>query len=807
MNFNTDNSTQTISSLTTSANYDGFALNSALTTGLNTKQDTLTASTNLLGVGSAISALDYNKIINKPTNFQADYNSTLINKPTNFQCDYNSTLINKPTNFQADWNSTVINKPDLTVYNAWTKNVNDIYTTITAGNVGIGTNITTTYKLTVNGSLNATSLYIAGTLINFSSYQPIINTYTITGATGGSLSYSANTLTLAMPTTYTSLSIASLTSATSIFYKGFEISATYATIANLNLKENALTFSAPLTRTTNTIGIDLSTYQPLLTFSSPLSKTANTVSIDLSTYSTTSINDTKYLKLDGTNSMTGTLNINTNAGPQIGLKLNTNNSTSSIVFYNNLLLNNDIAYIGIGGSALTGYYNNNLYLETRNSIIFQSGGIGLSANVPRMIINSVGNIGIATTNPNNILQVGNAGRLKIGLGSTDYSLIGTLDTDGATNTRIVISGNTRTTYAGNIDYLATSTGNHLFYTTDTNIERVRIKSDGNVGIGTNNPTAKLHIEHSSTATNPSTSGLYVYNPNNSANHSSVIGCRIGGSTANKAIYSLDVNGNYGWSMYISGSDTTNKLLRFNSGWDTLGSDRFSIAYNGQLTRAYDIWHKSYDGIDREYYQFNGTTFFKSGNGSFIFRNLSESADNFSLDNSGNATLRNSLYINNPFGRITHLPYLGNNENYIRGKVNIDQDQLYVGGAVIFNSTLAVANGTALNGGLSHKTFIQPIIVSYTYYGSGNPWTITSYNKNGTNTNPFCIYYVTAGAYFGIYLGFNITSGSAFAPTLYYNGGITNYIPYFTNNQTNATIMWIYNAQAGIQVSVVEYWFA
>jgi hypothetical protein len=59
-------------------------------------------------------------------------------------------------------------------------------------------------------------------------------------------------------------------------------------------KENTSTLSAPLTRTTNTISIDLSaysttatastTYQPILTFNSPMTKTGNTVSIDLSGY-------------------------------------------------------------------------------------------------------------------------------------------------------------------------------------------------------------------------------------------------------------------------------------------------------------------------------------------------------------------------------------------------------------------------------------------------------------------------------------------------------------------------------------------
>jgi hypothetical protein len=93
-----------------------------------------------------------------------------------------------------------------------------------------------------------------------------------------------------------------------------------------------------------------------------------------------------------------------------------------------------------------------------------------------------GNVGIGTTNPVNILQVGGAGRLRIANSTSDYSLIGTADTDGATNTRIVVSGNARTSFLGNIDYVATNTGSHIFYTTDANTERMRISSDGTVNI-------------------------------------------------------------------------------------------------------------------------------------------------------------------------------------------------------------------------------------------------------------------------------------------------------------------------------------
>jgi len=116
-----------------------------------------------------------------------------------------------------------------------------------------------------------------------------------------------------------------------------------------------------------------------------------------------------------------------------------------------------------------------------------------------LIINNSGNVGIATTNPNNILQVGDGARLKISNGVSSFSLIGTKDVDDGTNTRIVISGNTRSGgAAGYIEYVATATGNHIFYTTDSTTERMRILSNGNVGIGTNNPRSLLNI----TGTNP-----------------------------------------------------------------------------------------------------------------------------------------------------------------------------------------------------------------------------------------------------------------------------------------------------------------
>ena len=121
----TDTSTQLSGTYTASTNVlDNFTtsnfviINSNnLNTKINTKQDLLTASTNLLGDGSSLTNLDYNKI--------------LLNKPTYFQTDWNSTITNKPTYFQTDWNSTITNKPSIYTQGE-TNNLLNSYTPFTA---------------------------------------------------------------------------------------------------------------------------------------------------------------------------------------------------------------------------------------------------------------------------------------------------------------------------------------------------------------------------------------------------------------------------------------------------------------------------------------------------------------------------------------------------------------------------------------------------------------------------------------------------------------------------------------------------
>ena len=66
--------------------------------------------------------------------------------------------------------------------------------------------------------------------------------------------------------------------------------------------------------------------------------------------------------------------------------------------------------------------------------------------------------------------------------------------------------------------------------------------------------------------------LFVRNPTNSASQNSQVTCAIAGTSANKAVYTLDVSGSHGWSMYTSGNNTNfniNSTYNCNSLYDRM----------------------------------------------------------------------------------------------------------------------------------------------------------------------------------------------------------------------------------------------
>ena len=194
-----------------------------------------------------------------------------------------------------------------------------------------------------------------------------------------------------------------------------------------------------------------------------------------------------------------------------------------------------------------------------------------NTDTERVIINSTGNVGIGTTNPGNILQVGNSSRLRISNGASDYTRIGTNDVIGTTNTRINLFGNTSASNPGQIDYYATSTGHHVFYTTDSNTESMRITNTGNVGIGTN-PTSKLHVNGTINGTF-SGNGASVTSLNAGNISDGTLAVARGGTgrasfNDNQILVgSLSQSGNLTWdgnTFYANGNSGSKLVLRGNS---------------------------------------------------------------------------------------------------------------------------------------------------------------------------------------------------------------------------------------------------
>jgi hypothetical protein len=110
-----------------------------------------------------------------------------------------------------------------------------------------------------------------------------------------------------------------------------------------------------------------------------------------------------------------------------------------------------------------------------------------------------------------------------------------------------------------------------------------LQSGGNIGIGTTTPTSKVHIEYTAGSVIPSTNGVYVYNPSNTASQDATICVRTGGSIAGNPYYAMDINGEAGWSIGIENQDT-NKL-KIKRTWhhsSTTTDNTFVIDTNGNV---------------------------------------------------------------------------------------------------------------------------------------------------------------------------------------------------------------------------------
>ena len=119
--------------------------------------------------------------------------------------------------------------------------------------------------------------------------------------------------------------------------------------------------------------------------------------------------------------------------------------------------------------------------------------VGNSATAPKMIINSAGNVGIGTTDPSQELEI-----RKDVVGRSDLLQLSNRATPNVGNTAGILFAPYSSSFNARIEAIAETAGaaTGLGFWTHTGgefAERVRIKNNGNVGIGTTSPGRKLDV--------------------------------------------------------------------------------------------------------------------------------------------------------------------------------------------------------------------------------------------------------------------------------------------------------------------------
>ena len=157
----------------------------------------------------------------------------------------------------------------------------------------------------------------------------------------------------------------------------------------------------------------------------------------------------------------------------------------------------------------------------------------------RLVVKSNGYVGIGTTNPSQILEAQTS--------STTYVT--------ATTTGTATSAGHRST-AGTNDWVWFATQgqpNYRLYDYASSAVRLTVTNSGNVGIGTDNPQAKLHV----------TSNVLIE----------------GGSTDSRTIGFTNASGSTGWSIGNGIIDSTHNFRIYDN---TAGAARFTVDGNGKV---------------------------------------------------------------------------------------------------------------------------------------------------------------------------------------------------------------------------------
>jgi hypothetical protein len=653
---------------------------------INTKQPTLTAATNLLGVGSAITAIDWTKItLNKPTDFQANWNTTIINKPSTFPADmtniysktetnglldakqptltaattllgtggsitaidYNKITVNKPTNFQSDYINTVINKPTYVsplssnlATNQISVNLTSYSTTGNDANYVLKSGSTMTGTLTapiINATSTTTASDFKGIYIMHAARQSHIPYIP-----DGKFYFRAPVI-IDNPADFLSFGSRTGDFIIKLFGEDYGFG-----INGYTLRYNAAASASHkfYTGSTNTFTIN---------------GDGNISTLGTITEAGTLLTS-KYLQLSG-GTLTGTLNgttINaTTALQEAGTNLTSKYlqlAGGSMTANANITLSGTGTFTGIhsgNGAALT-----NLPLSaysttgTDPNFLLKSGGT-MTGLLSATTINTTGNVGIGITNPFAPLTIGSPA-----VAGSDGFLVISKNSNGNRNTKIGYD----TDFNFCIGDFGGNVSGNSWRPTDFTINW----NSGNVGIGTSGQSQRLNVNGTTYFNGNSTinanilniAGSVPYLQLKSDNYNLGVSGGIGNFSSSSVANDMILRTIAGTNLYLQ-AGVAGHALKIDSANNVSIPNKLTIS--GEMNNAVNTWHKSSEGISRTYYDSNGTTFFQSGKTSgtgnaFSFQNRESTATIFSIDAAAGAIYIGSN-LSNSFQLYISAPYL------------------------------------------------------------------------------------------------------------------------------------------------------
>ena len=190
-------------------------------------------------------------------------------------------------------------------------------------------------------------------------------------------------------------------------------------------------------------------------------------------------------------------------------------------------------YVGTGATIINPSTNEfNFHTGGSNRLTINNSGVSIPGALSYEDVKNVDSVGIVTVRSGGYLDVRTGG--SINTNATGGSASGTLHKNTTSGEFAVVSGGT-----GGNNYLS-------FYTSASAAptEKLRIASDGKIGIGTDNPTALLHLQ----GTGGNTQGLYFKN----GPHDSVRQYFNNGNDNSKFVITYDGTGGAELTLHATG---------------------------------------------------------------------------------------------------------------------------------------------------------------------------------------------------------------------------------------------------------------